>query len=166
MTQLWIRAATAACTITLTLAGASAMAGATAAAGGSSVGISASSAGSASVKGSSNSIGGSSDSSSGKDKTAAIKDGDYRVAAVAPVPAQADKVRLSLEPQGIAQAEPFQLDVPLQVLGGQAPAVGEIVQARQRVYGVQFTRAAAPEPFLLVLADAWGQQLRSRPVTP
>lgn len=128
----------------------------------SSAGSSASSAGSAS----SDSISSSSNSSSGKDKTAAIQDGDYRVAAVAPVPAQADKLRLSLEPQGIAQAEPFQLDVPLQALGGQAPAVGDIVQARQRVYGVQFTRAAAPEPFLLVLADTWDRQLRSRPVTP
>lgn len=127
----------------------------------SSAGSSASSAGSAS----SNSISSSSNSSSGKDKTAAVKDGDYRVAHVAPVPAQPDKFRLRLEPQGIAQAEPFSLDVPVSALGGQAPGVGDIVQARQRVYGVQFTRAASPEPFLLVLADAWDQQLRSRPVT-
>ncbi|MDA7418344.1 hypothetical protein PGB34_18405 [Xenophilus arseniciresistens] len=129
----------------------------------SSAGSSASSAGSAS----SDSISSSSNSSSGADKTAAIKDGDWRVTAVAPVPDQAgNKLRLSLEPQGIAQARPFTLDVPLKALGGQAPAVGDIVQSRQRVYGVQFTRAAAPEPFLLVLADSWDQQLRSRPVTP
>lgn len=131
----------------------------------SSAGSSASSAGSASLRGSSDSIS-SSSGSGAKDKTAMVKDGDYRVAAVAPTPAQPHKLRLSLEPQGIAQAEPFQLDVPLQALGGAAPAVGEIVQARQRAYGVQFARAAVQEPFFLVLADAWDRQMDSRPVTP
>ena len=162
MTQLWIRAATAACTITLTLAGASAMAGATAAAGGSSVGISASSAGSASVKGSSNSIGGSSDSSSGKDKTAMVQDGTYRVATVTP-DAQGGTVRLGLEPHGIADAQAFVLSVPVQALAGQVPATGDLVQAQRRDYGVQFARA--DQPFYLGLADAWNAELDSRPLT-
>ena len=126
------------------------------------MGSSASSAGSASLKGSSNSIEGISDSSSA-DKTAMVKDGDYRVTAVQPA-AQADMVRLQLEPQ-TQGAQPFALIVPATAFGAQAPAVGDVVQAQRRDYGVQFTRAQAAEPFFLVLADAWQAELNSRPIT-
>ena len=156
------RAATAACTLALALAGSPALAGTTVAAGGSSVGISASSAGSASSKGSSNSIEGSSDSSSGKDKTAMVQDGAYRVATVAP-DAQAGTVRLGLEPQGMAGAQAFVLNVPVKALGGQIPVAGDVLQAQRRDYGVQFARA--DQPFYLVLADAWNAELDSRPLT-
>ena len=131
------------------------------------VGSSASSAGSASLKGSSNSIEGSSDglsNSSSKDKTAMVKDGNYRVAAV--LPAQAPgMLRLQLEPQGMADAQPFVLNVPAQAFGAQAPVAGDIVQAQRRDYGVQFAHAQTQEPFFLVLADAWNAELNSRPVT-
>lgn len=129
---------------------------------GSSVGSSASSAGSASLKGSSNSIEGSSNSSA-RDTTALVKDGDYRVAAIAPGN-EAGTLRLALEPQGQANAEPVVLTLPAQAFGAQAPVVGDLVQARQRAYGVQFARAE--QPFFLVLADAWSAELGSRPITP
>jgi hypothetical protein len=131
-------------------------------AAGSSAGSSASSAGSASLKGSSNSIEGSSHSSS-KDRTALVQDGDYRVAAVAPA-TEAGTLRLMLEPLGMADAQPFALTVPAQAFGGQLPAAGDVVHAQRRAYGVQFARAE--QPFFLVLADAWMDELASRPITP
>lgn len=135
---------------------------------GSSAGSSASSAGSASLKGSSGSIDSLSDSSSddkdkAKDKTAMVQDGAYRVAAVQPA-AQADMLRLQLEPQ-TQGAQPFALIVPAKAFGAQAPVAGDVVQAQRRDYGVQFTRAQAAEPFFLVLADAWHAELNSRPIT-
>ena len=126
------------------------------------MGSSASSAGSASLKGSSGSIEGISNSSS-TDKTAMVQDGAYRVAAVQPA-AQADMLRLQLEPQ-TQGAQPFALIVPAQAFGAQAPVAGDVVQAQRRDYGVQFTRAQAAEPFFLVLADAWHAELNSRPIT-
>ena len=126
------------------------------------MGSSASSAGSASLKGSSGSIEGISNSSS-TDKTAMVQDGAYRVAAVQPA-AQADMLRLQLEPQ-TQGAQPFALIVPAKAFGAQAPVAGDVVQAQRRDYGVQFTRAQAGEPFFLVLADAWHAELNSRPIT-
>ena len=126
------------------------------------MGSSASSAGSASLKGSSGSIEGISNSSS-TDKTAMVQDGAYRVAAVQPA-AQADMLRLQLEPQAQG-AQPFALIVPAKAFGAQAPVAGDVVQAQRRDYGVQFTRAQAAEPFFLVLADAWHAELNSRPIT-
>lgn len=161
MTSLLIRGAGAACTLALAMAGTPAAAEAVAA-GGSSVGISASSAGSASSKGLSNSIEGSSDSSSGKDKTAMVQDGTYRVATVTP-DAPAGTVRLGLEPQGMAGAPAFVLNVPVQALAGKVPVAGDLLQAQRRDYGVQFARA--DQPFYLVLADAWNAELDSRPLT-
>ena len=162
MTHSFIRAATVAGTLGLALAGTSALAGSLAA-GGSSVGMSASSAGSASSKGLSNSIEGSSDSSSGKDKTAMVQDGIYRVVTVSP-DVQGGTVRLGLEPQGMADAQAFVLNVPVQALGGELPVAGDLLQAQRRDYGVQFARA--DQPFYLVLADAWNAELDSRPLTP
>ena len=126
------------------------------------MGSSASSAGSASLTGSSGSIEGISDSSS-TDKTAMVQDGAYRVAAVQPA-AQADMLRLQLEPQ-TQGAQPFALIVPAKAFGAQAPVAGDVVQAQRRDYGVQFTRTQAAEPFFLVLADAWHAELNSRPIT-
>ena len=126
------------------------------------MGSSASSAGSASLKGSSGSIEGISNSSS-TDKTAMVQDGAYRVAAVQPA-AQADMLRLQLEPQ-TQGAQPFALIVPAKAFGAKAPVAGDVVQAQRRDYGVQFTRAQAAEPFFLVLADAWHAELNSRPIT-
>lgn len=129
---------------------------------GSSAGSSASSAGSASLKGSSGSIDGLSDSSSA-DKTAAVKDGAYRVAAVQPA-AEAGMLRLQLEPQAEG-AQPFALIVPAKAFDGHAPVAGDVVQATRRDYGLQFTRATSPEPFFLVLAEPWMAELDSRPIT-
>lgn len=126
-----------------------------------SAGSSASSAGSASLKGSSDSITGSSDSSS-TDKTALVHDGDYRVAAVAPAD-KPDSVRLMLEPLDMANAQPFALTVPTQAFKGELPVAGDRIHAQRRAYGVQFARAQ--EPFFLVLADAWTDDLASRPIT-
>ena len=124
---------------------------------------SASSAGSASLKGSSDSIKGSSNSIS-DDKTAMVKDGAYRVAQVEA--GESGQLLLTLEPQNLADAQTFQLQVPMQAFGGTQPTTGELVQAQRRGYGVQFARGTPQEPFLIVLADAVHPELSNRPLTP
>lgn len=131
-------------------------------AAGSSAGSSASSAGSASLKGSSGSIEGLSGSSR-SDKTAAVQDGAYRVAAVHPG-ADAGMLRVQLTPQAQG-AQAFTLVVPAEAFGAQAPVAGDVVQATRRDYGVQFARAESTEPFFLVLAEPWMAELDSRPIT-
>ena len=124
---------------------------------------SAGSAGSASSQVSSDSIKDSSKSSSG-DKTAMVRDGAYRVAQVEA--GESGQLLLTLEPQNLADAQTFQLQVPLQAFGGTQPTTGELVQAQRRGYGVQFARGTPQEPFLIVVADAVHPELSNRPLTP
>lgn len=124
---------------------------------------SASSAGSASSGSVSDSLEGSSDSSSPDRKVA---EGEYRVAAVAPVDGRPGAVRLTLQPtQARAGAGEFFLTLPQQALGPQGLAEGAIVSARQRPYGLEFARAQTREAFFLVLHDEWHRELDPRLVT-
>lgn len=128
---------------------------------------SASSAGSASVGSISDSIQGSSRSSSGDDQTA---QGDYRVIEIADAAERPGQRRLRLEPVGgetpAAQARTgFDLLLPAQALAAQPIAVGDIVRAEARPYGLAFVRATAAEPFFLVLDDARHRELQTRVVT-
>ena len=124
---------------------------------------SASSAGSASLGSISDSIGDSSRSSSRDNKTA---DGDYRVIDVAELAAKPGLLQLTLQAtQG--EAREFTLKLPREALGNKGIAVGDIVHARNRPYGLEFARlndAQTREAFFLVLADDWHRELDSRPV--
>jgi hypothetical protein len=124
---------------------------------------SASSAGSASLGSISGSIGDSSRASSPDNRTA---DGDYRVIDVADVNAKPGMLQLTLQAtQG--EAHEFTLKLPREALGAQGIAVGDVVHARNRAYGLEFARTHAAkgrEAFFLVLADDWHKELDSRPV--
>ncbi|MCK7494909.1 MAG: hypothetical protein MZW92_30195 [Comamonadaceae bacterium] len=125
---------------------------------------SASSAGSASSGSVSDSIEGSSDSSSGDDRE--VAEGPYRVEAVTVDAARPGTLRLTLRPADLARAAAgFVLRVPQAALGGAPLAAGDVVEARHRVYGVEFRRGATGQPFFLALLDDWQHDLRSRPVT-
>jgi hypothetical protein len=141
-----------------------------------SLASSASSAGSVSVGSLSDSIAGSSNSSSRNTRTA---DGDYRVTAVADATDRPGALRLTLQPQaagtdpdaggtgtgeGAAPASTgFVLTLPRAALGARGIAVGDTVTARNRPYGLEFSRspgaAAVREPFFLVLRDDWHREL-------
>ena len=117
-------------------------------------------------RGSSESVKTSNNSSAKDDRTAAIHDGAYRVAAVDPVADAANAVLLTLDPQGIAGAQRLQLEVPAKAFDGAQPQAGEIVQAQRRNYGVQLARGPLHEPFFMVMNDATSPELASRPLTP
>lgn len=119
---------------------------------------------SASVGSASTSFEKSSDASSKKDKTAA---GDYKVTEVAEVAERPGTVRLTLAPVA-ADAKPddsFVLYVPAQVVAGDPVATGQVITAKQRVYGVEFTKADTGRAFFLVMHDAWHRELQSNAVT-
>jgi hypothetical protein len=130
----------------------------------------------------SNSLGRSSDSSTGGEKAAA---GDYNVIEVAEVfddivPASAasavagaeravsdDRLRLKL--QAVADDSPagaFYLYLPRAAVQQGRVAVGHIVTAAARPYGLEFSAASTTrEPFFLVLHDDWYQDLHTRVVS-
>ncbi len=124
---------------------------------------SASSAGSASSASASDSLGDSSGASS-PDRRAA--NGDYRVIGVADVATRPGMLQLRLQAmQG--EAHEFTLKLPREALGDKGIAVGDVVHARTRPYGLEFARtdgADRREPFFLVLADDWHRELETRPV--
>lgn len=132
-------------------------------AGAESFASSASSAGSASSASASDSIGDSSGASS-PDRRAT--NGDYRVIDVADVATRPGMLQLTLQAvQG--EAHEFTLKLPREALGDKGIAVGDVVHARTRPYGVEFARTAGTrkrEAFFLVLADDWHKELQTRPV--
>jgi hypothetical protein len=125
-----------------------------------SIASSASSAGSASLGASSDSIHGSSNSSRHDNR---VSEGDYNVLAVAQVAERPGMLRLTLH--GKDTAEEFLLDLPAKALAQRAVAVGDVVSAHQRPYGLEFAHADTREPFFLVLADDWRRDLDSHAVT-
>lgn len=125
----------------------------------SSAGSSASSAGSASSGSLSDSLNNSSGSSTGT-KTA---DGDYRVIEVAELVGRPDMMELTLRAAAPGAVHQFTLKLPRQALAPRGIASGELVQVRNRDYGLEFARpsgAAAREPFFLVLYDDWHHELQ------
>jgi len=124
---------------------------------------SASSAGSQVSGSASDSLGASSRSSAPGTRTA---DGDYRVIEVAGLAARPGMLQLTLRAtQG--EAHEFTLKLPREALGHQGIAVGDVVHARNRPYGLEFARGGdtpAREPFFLVLADDWHRELPPRAV--
>ena len=90
----------------------------------------------------------------------------HSVIDVAEVNAKPGMLQLTLQAtQG--EAHEFTLKLPREALGQRAIAVGDVVHARNRPYGLEFARtnaARAREAFFLVLADDWHKELDSRPV--
>ncbi|MDP1532167.1 MAG: hypothetical protein Q8N44_09315 [Rubrivivax sp.] len=126
-----------------------------------SAALSASSVGSQSIGSLSDSVRGSSNSSSRRNDVAA---GEYRILALAELPARAHMQRLQLQSTA-EDGGGFWLDVPRAALARQGLAVGDLIRARQRPYGFEFARADTHEPFFLALADDWMRELASHAVT-
>lgn len=120
---------------------------------------SASSTASTSIGASSDSIQNSSESSSNQNRTA---QGDYRVTAVAAVDEKPGMVRVTL--QAAEAGDSFDLVLPQKAADLGRVAVGEVVHAAPRPYGVEFARADNRQAFFLVLQDEWFRELASNPV--
>lgn len=120
---------------------------------------SASSTASTSIGASSDSIQNSSESSSQQNRTA---QGDYRVTDVAVADGKPGMVRVSL--QAAEGDESFDLVLPQQAAQAGRVAVGEVVHAAPRPYGVEFARADNRQAFFLVLQDEWYRELATNPV--
>ena len=128
------------------------------------------SASSASSEGSSASVGSlstsietSSDASSKGDEVAW---GDYRIIEMAAAPARAGTVRVTLQALAAEGAEGrLFLYVPQATAAGAQLAVGERVNARERPYGLEFSRGEPLQAFFLVVHDDGARELRTRPVT-
>jgi hypothetical protein len=131
-----------------------------------SLASSASSAASDSVGSLSDSINRSSNSSSGNKKVA---DGDYQVLEAAALPERPGLMRVRLRTQAAAsqgELAEFLLDLPQRTLDQSGLVAGDIVSVHNRPYGLEFARAQTREPFFLVLADDWHNDLNARAVTP
>jgi hypothetical protein len=122
---------------------------------------SASSASSASIGSLSDSIRNSSDASSRPARTA---QGDYQVTAVAVVDGKPGMLRVTLAAADGDDGEGFDLLLPQKAADAGGVAVGQVVHAAPRPYGVEFARADNREAFFLVLQDEWYRELASNPV--
>lgn len=124
---------------------------------------SASSAGSASLGSSSDSLRTSSNSSSRNNQVA---EGDYRIVDVAEVAERPGVLKLTLAAiDASAPADAgFELLVPQAALAPRGAARGDVIAAKHRPYGLEFSRGDTREAFFLVLADAWHGQLDARAV--
>lgn len=122
---------------------------------------SASSAGSASSGSVSDSLAGSSNSSNNNNQR--VADGDYRIIQIAATPQRAGRTRVTM--QGQTPQQQVVLDLPQTTFEQQQLAVGDAMFAHNRVYGIEFGRADNRQPFYLVLADEWYDELASRPLS-
>ena len=130
---------------------------------------SAASSTSASLGSSSTSLGKSSDgSSSSKDKVA---QGPYTLVEMVALADQPDQVQLRLAPvaaatTGTSAPTEFTLTLPREMAERAQLAVGQVITAEHRPYGLAFATGGAgtQAPFYLVLDDAWYRELASRPV--
>lgn len=128
---------------------------------------SASSASSTSIGSSSASIEKSSNSSSTKDKVA---QGPYTVVEMVALAERPDMLRVRLQAQAPSgdPANTVVLLLPRQAAERGQLAVGQVVTAEHRPYGLAFATTATPQqaatPFFLVLDDAWFGELESRPL--
>ena len=131
----------------------------------SSAGSSAAGGSSASVGASSDSIGTSSNTSSDSSKTEKVAEGKYQVIELAAAEDRPGRMRLKLQPVDAgAQAESFELYLPLATVEQAQLAEGKLVSALRRPYGLEFAHADSGEAFFLVLHDGWQRDMASRPV--
>lgn len=117
----------------------------------------------ASAAGSSGSITRSSNASSGANQQAS---GDYRIVEVAQSGERPGMVRMTLQSvTGQQGDEPLFLHLPPLVVEQSGLGRGDIVHARQRSYGVEFSDGRNRKAFFLVLDDPVHRELRIRAVT-
>lgn len=117
----------------------------------------------ASSVGSSGSITKSSNASSGTDGQAS---GDYRITDVAKSDERPGMMRMTLQgTAGQHGGEPLFLHVPPAVAEQSGLGRGDIVHARQRSYGVEFSDGRNRQAFFLVLDDPVHRELKVRAVT-
>ncbi len=103
----------------------------------------------------------SSSASSGNEKTASA--GDYRIIDVAAVPDQSGMVRLRLQAAGAADsAELAFLVLPQRTFEKSGLSAGQMVTAREHVYGLEFADLKTNRAFYLVLTDEWYRELNSQ----
>ena len=116
-----------------------------------------------SVGSSSASIEKSSNSLSTKDKVA---QGQYTVVEMTALVQQPDMLRLRLQAvaHGLKAVEDFFLLLPRQAAQRGQLAVGQVVSAEHRPYGLAFAASNTAIPFFLVLDDSWFGELESRPL--
>lgn len=128
----------------------------------SSLASSASDSASSTVGSLSNSVRNSSNSSS---TTTPVADGDYRIDEVAVLLDRPGTLRLKLQPLadgGDAQA--LFLILPQPTVDHGRLAVGQVVTARQRPYGVEFAARDDGQTFFLALHDDWLRELSAHAV--
>ena len=118
----------------------------------------------ASVGSLSNSLQNSSGSST---KANNLADGDYRLIEVAEAPERPGALRLTLQSASDpGEGGRYFLTLPQSAWAGAHLAVGDLVTAQHRDYGIEFGAARTHQAFFLVLNDAWYQDLPSRAVAP
>lgn len=125
-----------------------------------SIASSASSAGSASSGSVSDSLSSSSNSSNDGKKVA---DADYRIIDIAVAPGREGRARVTMQTEDAQQR--VVLDLPQATFDQQQLAIGDLMYAHNRVYGIEFGRTDHRQPFYLVLADEWYGELASRPLS-
>jgi hypothetical protein len=104
----------------------------------------------------------SSDSSSKDNKVA---DGDYRIIDIAFVAERPGTVRMKLQAMADRGADSeFFLYLPQEALAQSRLALGGIVIARQRAYGMEFAHGQTRQAFFLVLNDEWYRELNTTAV--
>lgn len=113
---------------------------------------------SASVGSLSTSVEHSSDSSSTDDKVA---DGDYTVIEMADAADRPGQVRLTLQ----RAEQTLFLYLPREAAHHGGLAAGQVVTARQRAFGVEFTAGEPKRAFFLALHDGWLPELRTRAIS-
>lgn len=114
-----------------------------------------------SVGSASDSFRGSSQASSPGRRTAA---GEFRIVAVADVAERPGRVSLALEPLPGNGDTAFTLELPQPTAQRAGLVAGQVILATPRPYGVAFSTVPLQQPFFLVLADPWHDDLPSRPV--
>ncbi|MFZ2990955.1 hypothetical protein [Ideonella sp.] len=92
--------------------------------------------------------------------------GDYRITEVAAVAEQPGMVRLKLKAvtEGTA-SDAFALVLPAKTLNLRGLTQGELITARERPYGLEFSETRNQQAFFLVLHDDWHQEMPTRAVT-
>jgi hypothetical protein len=111
----------------------------------------------------SDSIRNSSNSSSGDEKK--VAEGEYRVVELAQASEQPGQLRVRLQALDAHAADgEFVLVLPQAAAEQAGLAQGQVVAARQRPYGVEFSKGEPRQAFFLVLEDAWYRELQTRVV--
>ena len=111
------------------------------------------------------SVSGSIQKSSNSSSNTVVAEGEYRIVDVAAVAEQPGMARMKLRALVDRGADgEFYLLLPQQVVDQGRLAVGGVVTARHKAYGLEFAHAQTQQGFFLVLHDEWLRDLQTRPV--